>query len=633
MGRPAKNKEESPRRLIIQPPGADLPPGAEVIFQPASKPQEQALLTPAEEILTGGSKAGGKSVVGRAFILKGNPDADPKAHPANVSYVLHPEYRALALRRTYKEMLDWVNQAIMFFGNPKFPKEFRAVWKADPKYFEWPSGARCYVSHLKDSDSANLQKGWSVLHRVLIEELTESIEDSDEYFRILSSMRSLETTPELRCQLMATTNFDGPGLSWVTAHWLWNPNNGQKQPYGEMMEIPVTSPLSGKTRTFRRIFIPFKITDNPYISADYEFRLSMLPEHLRRVYLEGDPEGLNGSIFFPEFRTERKEGEPEGAVHLVKEEDLFWEEWEPTIASFDWGYSHKAVLLVGTIKATGPYQDRVIVREELVMRKLTDVEMGMRIANALYKYLNDKRKVIVVFVPPEIFAKWVEASQMESIVGRLKMGIDSVLGKNATKVIPGGEFMTQMKRQEGMRVILRPAENRRKHGWGVLRQMLDWSPLKMDRPSYDRNYALRLAAEKPELFYEYNQRMMNLEKEMGKVPKLLILEGKCPELVAGIRRAVFDQDGDVKKVDCDVNTGMGGDDALDACRYLAVGVHRIKTKEPEEVWLENELKVWSEYLQPVRPEDQIALREKLKRKAHSSPIQFRKRGVSLVGRA
>lgn len=633
MARPQKSKDSPDRQLLIQPPEVPIPEGATVLFKPASANQELALLTPCEDILTGGAKAGGKSYVGRAFLLKGNPDLDPNASPANVSYVLHPSYTALVLRRTYKEMLDWVNMAREFYCNPNLPKNFRAVWKEEPQFFEWPSGARAYVSHLKNADSANHKKGFSVLHRILIEELTESIDNPDQFFELKSLMRSLGSTPELRCQLMATTNFNGPGLDWVQGYWLYDPKTGLRHPDKTPLEVEVVSPISGKVHKSTRIFIPFKLTDNPHISADYEFRLAALPEHMRQVYLEGNPESLNGSQFFPEFRVEPRPGEPVGAVHVVDEKDLYWEDWEPTFASFDWGYSHKAVMLIGTEKKSGPAEGKLVIREELIMRRMTDVAMGERIAETIYPYLNDQRPTMVLFVDPSIMARWIEASPMESVVGRLKTGIDMVLGPGTAKVLKSEDLMKQWKHQEGMKIVIRPAENRRVHGWGVMRQMLDWSPLKEERPKFDQQYAMRLT-HKPDLFLEYVQKMKRVEEEHRSAPRLVLLKGKCPELQAGIKRAVFDNDGDVLKVDCDINTGVGGDDAIDACRYLCVGAQRIKAKEPEEVWLEKQLAVWRENLRPRTVEEDFALRVKLRKQHEEKRQTFKswgRRGIRLVG--
>src|SRR5262245_50147008 len=124
-----------------------LPKDAQVIFKPAPGPQTWALIAPEDEILIGGVKSGGKSFIGRAFILKGNPDADPKKHPANVSYVLHPNYQAQVLRRNFKDLTDWLKDARSFYEDSRWPLEMRAKYRVDDQYFEWPSGARCYVDH------------------------------------------------------------------------------------------------------------------------------------------------------------------------------------------------------------------------------------------------------------------------------------------------------------------------------------------------------------------------------------------------------------------------------------------------------------------------------------------------------
>lgn len=606
-GRPPKNKKEAfTGRLVIQTPDAPLPKGDDVnvLFRPSPGNQTLALTTPADEILTGGAKSGGKSLIGRAWILKGNPDKpldDPNdKYKANVSYVFHPEYRALVVRRTYQEMMDWLDKAQDFYTNSGLPPEYRAVWKTDPKYFEWPSGARCYLSHLSDFDSAKIQKGRAVLHRLLIEELTESIVEMDEYWKLISCLRSHKYTPELKVQVMATTNFEGPGLDWVQGHWLYDPKTGKRHPDGEIMEVPVTSPLSGKTAIKTRIFIPFRLTDNPAMSADYEFQLAQLPEHLRSAYLMGNPEGMNGSQFFPEFRAEQRESEPKGAVHIIGQEDIEFADWEPTIAAFDWGNVHKAVMLVGTEKAIGPWTGRFVVRDELIMRRETDVAMGMKMARFLAPYLCENQPAIMIGVPPEIYSKYIAASPMESIIGRLKTGVEMVFGSDATYVLRTEEmdYMRQLSLQQGMKILFRPVANQRVHGWGIMREMMDWSGLREEKKKFDVDYGLRLASQDSALFLKYVTQLRELE-EGNAVPRLLILRGRCPELVAGIKRAVFGIGEDMLKVDCNVNTGAGGDDAVDAGRYLCVCAQHLRKKEPKDVWLRSQMemhqKMWGSF--------------------------------------
>lgn len=576
--------------VIFQSTEHPVTPGARVIFRPHPGPQSYALLERSDEILVGGSKTGGKTMICQAFILKGNPHEDPRKHVANVSYILHPDYRALVLRKNFKDMSDWLDTASTFFENPLWPDKQRAKYNKDKQFYYWPSGARCYVDHLADGTAYQKYKGRGVLHRLVIEELTDSCPEEETFWLLTSCLRSHEATPELVCQTMCSTNPEGPGLEWVKARFM-SDADGRTVPPNTRFEIKVISPISGREGSISRIFIPFKVSDNPTVDKQTEIRLAALPEHLRRVYLEGDWEGNFGTKFFPEFRKEQRAHEVQGAVHLVSEQEITFEPWESSIAAFDWGYVHKAVWLWATEKALGPLAGRFIIREESVIRRTSDVEMGRQFAERSMKYLTKEQPVLQLFVPPEIFSKYNASDRMESIVGRLVTGIEQVLGKDSTVLLESDlDFLGQVKWQRSLKVIIRKAHNQRVHGWGIIRQMLDWSRLGATVPKFDKAYALNLAGKDSLLYLEYMRRLQEVTKEANQ-PRMLIVKERCPELISGIQRAVFDKDGDVKKEDCDIQTGNGGDDAIDACRYLCVGAQSIRNKEPKEEWLARNLEL------------------------------------------
>lgn len=593
---------------------APLPKGAKVLFKPHPGQQTKALLAPWDEILIGGSKAGGKTKICQAFILKGNPDQDPQANEANISYVFHGGYRALVIRRNYKDMTDWLDTAVQFYEDNDWPQRLRAKYNKDDQYFKWPSGARCYVDHFATTDAYNKQKGRNVLHRLVVEELTDTCPVEDGYWQFMSCLRSLSSTPELRCQVMCSTNPEGAGLNWVKARFMTDPETGRMLEPETVIRQEIVSPLSGKRRTTTRVFIPFKVTDNPSVDPNYEFTLAGLPEHMRLAYLEGRWDMLGGSTFFPEFRQEQKPNEPQGAVHVIEPEDVQFEDWETTIASLDWGFTHKAVFLFGTEKSVGKYAGRFIIREELIFRKKTDEEMGRLFATEALKYLSKENHVLQLFVPPEIFSKYSEVSKMESIAGRLQVGIEQVLGEDAVKILQkDGDFMTQLDLQRSLKIIMRSAMNQRVHGWGTMRQMLDWSMLDREIQTFDRDYAVKLATKDSLAYIDYLKRMKKIEEEAAQ-PRLLFLRGRTVELVDGIKRAVFSKKGqDMMKEDANPNTGVGGDDAVDSCRYLCVGIQGIRAQEPREVWLQKQLDAHKILYGDQTPNARMLLVEKFER--------------------
>ena len=66
----------------------------------------------------------------------------------------------------------------------------------------------------------------------------------------------------------------------------------------EVLRYPAGHAKAGKP-LFKRRFIPARLTDNPYLSAqgDYEAMLLSLPEQQRRQLLEGDWDIKEGAAF------------------------------------------------------------------------------------------------------------------------------------------------------------------------------------------------------------------------------------------------------------------------------------------------------------------------------------------------
>ncbi len=91
------------------------------------KKQEKALVRTEKEILFGGSRGGGKTDAGQAWLL----------YDIDKLY-----YRALVIRRNATDLSDWIDRARFMFA------------KAGAKYvtglFRFPSGAVIRTGHLPD---------------------------------------------------------------------------------------------------------------------------------------------------------------------------------------------------------------------------------------------------------------------------------------------------------------------------------------------------------------------------------------------------------------------------------------------------------------------------------------------------
>lgn len=155
------------------------------------------LTYPSEEILYGGQAGGGKS---DALLMSA------------LQYVTEPDYHALLLRRTYKDLAlpnaimnrcaNWLNP---FVAN----KEVK--WDGNTKTYTFPSGATLsfgYLSHDNDLD----QYQGSELQFVGFDELTQFTEK--QYTYLHSRLRKLEDSI-VPIRMRAGSNPGGRGHEWV----------------------------------------------------------------------------------------------------------------------------------------------------------------------------------------------------------------------------------------------------------------------------------------------------------------------------------------------------------------------------------------------------------------------------------
>jgi Terminase large subunit, T4likevirus-type, N-terminal len=261
----------------------------ELGFVPQEGPQQAFVDCPADIIIFGGARGGGKT------------------HGALGEWWLHSEEygshaRGVMVRKTREDLRDTIQTAQLMFGRA-------AQWKEKGGYFQMENGGRLTCAYLEsDQDAANYQ-GWS-LTRVYVEELTQYA-SSSAIFKLFATLRSASGVP---CQFRATCNPGGPGHHWVKQ---WAIDLGPYEPY--------TDPENGLTR----IFIPSRLSDNPKLLENdpgyiNKLRASGSPE-LVRAWLEGDWNVIEGA-FFSEFSTPR---------HVIP--PLYIPSWWTRFRSMDWG--------------------------------------------------------------------------------------------------------------------------------------------------------------------------------------------------------------------------------------------------------------------------------------------------------
>jgi hypothetical protein len=259
------------------------------VWQPASRPQSEFLRCPVEEVLFGGARGGGKTdaVLGEWATHSGRHGSDAIG---------------LIVRRTRLQLTETFERAKVLY------KPLGASFTDNPMRCVMPNGARLNFAYLeRDADAENYQ-GHSYT-RIYIEE-AGNFPSPAPVMKLMAALRSGAGVP---CRMRLTANPGGPGHQWVKARYI------DPAPLGNEV---LTDPETGR----KRVYIPSRITDNPFLGEDYIARLKSAgsPE-LVRAWLAGDWTVISGA-FFPEFDPGR---------HVIAPRSLP-EHW-PRFRSFDWG--------------------------------------------------------------------------------------------------------------------------------------------------------------------------------------------------------------------------------------------------------------------------------------------------------
>lgn len=223
--------------------------------------------------------------------------------------VSHPKYRGLVIRKTSKDLSDWIDRARYMLSG------LGVQVVGNPAELRFPSGAKIRTGHLGDKDAYEQYQGHEY-QRILIEELTQ-IPDEERYLKLIASCRS--TVDGIDARVMCTTNPLGVGHVWVKQRFV--------DPYpGGFFKFK--DEKTGRTR----IFIPGTIEDNPTLmknDPDYVNFLNGLPDDLRKAWRDGSWDVLVGQ-YFETFKRD---------VHVYRPEDIKLNPFWPRFLSIDWGFS------------------------------------------------------------------------------------------------------------------------------------------------------------------------------------------------------------------------------------------------------------------------------------------------------
>lgn len=576
---------------------------AEIIFDPQPK-QAQIWACPQFEVLGGGSKGGGKTLLGICWMLKGNPTEPPDAHPANISYINHPHYRGLVLRKNYDDLRDWVARAGEIY------KHYGGVWYPSEKAFVFKSGATIMLGHLKDEDAYEKYQGIEI-QRLNIEEVNQ-IREKQLYLQVRNNCRS--NFPELRPQVYLSANPVGKGARWLKEHF----KIGQIPDSTEIVET-FHHPYLKRDIHLTRIFIPMGLKDNPkFMERDPQYLASLmtLPDPLRRAYLDGDWNALANAQFFSDFRadgplTEEAQQFP-NAKHTISKEE--WANLDKPYLyqwmAMDYGYNHPSAIYWAKQTQAG----KIIVHRELVVRFTTPQVIGQEIAIRTSPDLAKLQSsgldpCITLWCPHDMFHNRTGTG---TLAEQLAAGINTVLGPDATFILseedmglkPGeGDFFKRMEFRKKAKIVIRRVPMVRKvDGWQICRDWLDFRSHLPTPPTFDKDYALRLLSEpdgQKKYFSYYHT--ITAPPAGPPSPLMAIVREACPKLIAGIQRAAFDEDGseDMAPADADPVTGLGGDDEVNAWRYLALGYKFQVVQEPFADFLKRNIEHFKAQMGPI----------------------------------
>lgn len=205
--------------------------------------QLEFLICPNREAFYGGAAGGGKSV---ALLM------------AALQYVDVPDYAAMLFRRTYADLA--LPGALMDLAG-EWLQGTEAHWDDNEKKWTFPSGATISFGYMQTEKDKYRYKSAS-FHFVGFDELTEF---SEGCYRYLFSRLRRAKGSKIPIRMRSASNPGDRGHVWVKQRFL----------------------IEGREKG--RVFIPARLTDNPYIDAtDYVANLDQLSPVVRAQLLNGD---------------------------------------------------------------------------------------------------------------------------------------------------------------------------------------------------------------------------------------------------------------------------------------------------------------------------------------------------------
>lgn len=255
MAGAAATRSRSDRRLTGT--AADLQRAGfpvNLVWRPQAGPQALLLSCPADDILFGGARGGGKTDA-----LLGDAGVYSQAYA--------PHFRGLLIRRTYDELDEVVARSQDLFA------PLGAKWQAGRYTWRFPWGGFLKLRYLKRDEDASRYQGHS--YNWLGWDEAGNFPDVRPLDKLTATLRDKHGVP---IREIKTANPGGPGQSWLVDRYIKD-----RQPM-----VPFRDPETGRVR----VYIPSRLEDNEALTSSdpgYARRLRGTgPSWLVAAWLKGD---------------------------------------------------------------------------------------------------------------------------------------------------------------------------------------------------------------------------------------------------------------------------------------------------------------------------------------------------------
>ena len=332
--------------------------------EPPSEPQMRFFQSTARRIAYGGARGGGKSwAMRRKFILLA---------------IRYPGLKLLLLRRTFAELEE----------NHIKPMQAElsgiASYSATKREFTFPNGSRIKLGYC-DKEADVYQYQGQEYDVIGLEEATLFTESQMQFLTTCNRTVRTDFTP----RMYFTCNPGGVGHHWV------------KRLFIDREYKPTEHPEDYE-------FIPARVYDNKVLmerDPQYIQSLESLAPHLRRAFLDGDWDAVEGQYF-------------DRAKHVVMPYEIpgSWRRFR----AMDWGYNDPCCVLWFAVSPTG----QIVVYDEIYVRKT----LSSQVAQMIRSRTGDDHVQYTVASP--------DAWQLRGLKGVEGECIAEVFAKHGVPLIP-----------------------------------------------------------------------------------------------------------------------------------------------------------------------------------------------------